>query len=766
MGDVMIHEYRISVRALVEYVHRSGSIDLRFRTNTSMAEGTKVHQKIQRQYAKTDQKELFLQTIFPYRDIQFHIEGRCDGLLFHDGIVTIDEIKSTSGELELITEDSYPVHWAQAKCYAYMYAIDHGIQEINVQLTYVQVDTEQIIRFKQTYTMEELRLFIRLMAEGYYEFAHWQVVHIAERNASFQSAEFPFEGYRKGQRKLAGAVYKTIAEGKSLFANAPTGIGKTVSTIFPSLKAVGEGVLEKLLYVTARTTTRQAAEDAFSLLVENGLSIKTVTITAKEKICFQETTVCGKAQCEFADGYYDRVNPALLDILKNENVISRETIESYARKQKLCPFEFSLDLAYVSDAIICDYNYVFDPRVSLQRLMEEQKKKTILLVDEAHNLVDRARSMFSAELLKSVFLQLKRQYKDKHAEIFTTSNKINQFFIDLKKRSESEKVIELTGIPEDLFELLEQFTDAAEQYLLLNPQNDADNQELLEAYFSAQNFIRISGLYDERFTVYTEISRKEMMLKIFCLDPSELLKKTSKRYRTAIHFSATLSPLSFFIDMLGGEESDYSISISSPFSPEQNEVYIKKVSTRYRNRESSKKDLVAMLQSLLTGRTGNYLVFFPSYRYMNQVFEDFNQDGRFQTIIQNPAMDDAARTAFLAAFEPGNESILIGFAVMGGIFSEGIDLKGDRLSGVVIVGVGMPQIGLERDIIKNYFESKGKNGFDYAYVYPGMNKVLQAGGRLIRSEDDHGLIVLADDRFLTNKYKKMLPENWSSFTII
>jgi DNA excision repair protein ERCC-2 len=549
----MIHDdYRISVRALVEYVHRSGSIDPGFRTNTSMTEGTKAHQKIQKQYAETDLKEVFLHAKVAYRDILYHIEGRCDGLLFDKGMVTIDEIKSTSAEVELIDENSHPVHWAQAMCYAYMYAKDNALREINVQMTYVQVGTGHIRKFQRKYSIEDLQQFIHLMAEGYYEFAKWQVMHIAERNISMENAEFPFQDYRKGQRKLAGAVYKTIQEENSLFANAPTGIGKTVSTIYPSLKAMGKGQIEKIVYLTARTTTKKAAEDTFSLLGKNGLTIKTVTITAKEKICFQENIVCSKEQCEYTDGYYDRINGALLDVLHHESIIDRNTIERYAKEHRVCPFEFSLDLAYVSDAIICDYNYVFDPRVSLKRLMEEQKKKTVLLVDEAHNLVDRARSMFSAVLLKTVFLQLKRLYKERDAGIYAISKMLNQYFTDLKKRFKSVNINQLNGIPEELISLLKQFTDTAEQHLI-NTRSEAADQELLEAYFAAQNFIRISDLYDERFTVYAEISRNEVSLKIFCLDPSQLLKKISNGFRSRINFSATLSPVPYFIDMLGGE---------------------------------------------------------------------------------------------------------------------------------------------------------------------------------------------------------------------
>ncbi|WP_308302345.1 ATP-dependent DNA helicase [Bacillus sp. V5-8f] len=667
--------------------------------------------------------------------------------------------------LDLVSADSHPVHWAQAKCYAYMYTKANELDQINVQLTYVHTETEQIKRFQKLYSFTDLQAFIHQVSERYYPFAKWQVTHLIRRNQTVGECNFPFSEYRKGQRKLAGAVYQTIKEQRSLFVNAPTGIGKTISTIFPSLKAMGEGMVQKIFYLTARTTTKQLAEDAFSLLTKDGLSLKTVTITAKEKVCLQEETLCTKEECEFADGYYDRLNDAILDILMNENILNSQVIQRYARKHKLCPFEFSLDLAYLADAIICDYNYVFDPRVSLKRIVEEHKKKTVLLVDEAHNLVDRGRDMFSAELNKSPFLQLKREFKNIDKGLFTHFKEINQFFIDLKKEHESMNAFELSAIPETLIGLLKQCVEAAEQFLSVSV-NEGDKGLLLEVYFAAQNFLRISQLYDEHYTIYAEVKRNEVRLKLFCLDPSQLLQKISAGFRATIHFSATLMPMPYYKEMLGASVDDYSISISSPFSREQTEVYIKRVSTRYRDRESSKGEIIDMLESILTVRRGNYLAFFPSYQYMNLIYEALNKETGIKTLIQSPNMIDAERDAFLTRFQEENESTLLAFAVMGGIFSEGIDLKGDRLNGVIVVGVGMPQIGFERDIIKNYFQRQGKNGFDYAYVYPGMNKVLQAGGRLIRSEQDHGLIVLADDRFLTSKYQHMLPEEWEDFTII
>ncbi|NHN32061.1 ATP-dependent DNA helicase [Paenibacillus sp. S3N08] len=806
----MPERIQIAVRALVEYVFRAGSIDSRFRTTSSLTEGTKAHQKIQKLYQEHDLKEVYLSTEIAIGDLLFVIDGRCDGLLAPSqhtetegdakanyttrmehlegathvgaasGLFTIDEIKSTGMAVDLITEQMYPVHWAQAKCYAYMYAKANGVERMRVQLTYVQVDTEQQQRFVQEVTRQELEHFVMDVVSKYAPYAEMLQRHTNKRDSSIQQLDFPFEAYREGQRKLAGAVYQSIEAGGKLFAKAPTGIGKTISTIFPSLKAMGKGLLQRIFYLTARTITRTAAEDAFALMQASGLHIHTVTLTAKDKICFQDEVRCTKEHCEFADGYYDRINGALLDLLANETLMTRPVIEQYARKHRVCPFEMSLDAAYAADVIIGDYNYVFDPRIALKRLLAEHKKQTVLLVDEAHNLVDRAREMFSATLHKSAFLEVQRVYKVVNIDVSKAAKAVNAQFIALRKQSEEPVRID-RELPKELLEEVEAFIVQAEKALLAQGQDRGAltaNPMLLEIYFAAQSFVRIASLYDQRYVTYAECSKSEVQLKLFCLDPSYLLQQMGKGYRSHIYFSATLTPFSYFMNMLGAGDEDYTISIPSPFNREQLEIVVQPLSTRYHDRERTKAPLVQMLHRLLETSPGNYLFFFPSYAYMNDVYEAFMleagdahlhaQTGAQthlykQTILQHPDMTEEARESFLAAFTADKEQAFAGFAVMGGIFSEGIDLVGDRLNGVVVVGVGLPQIGLERNIIKEYFNSSGYNGYDYAYVFPGMNKVLQAGGRLIRSEQDHGKLVLVDDRYLQPQYQRLLPEEWKHY---
>jgi Rad3-related DNA helicase len=765
--DGMPDNIYLSVRSLVEYGYRSGSIEPGFRTSSTMTEGTKAHQRIQSSYGEADRKEVYLKAELPYRGLVFVLEGRCDGLLVSGDGVTIDEIKSTVRDLPAIEEETRPVHWAQAKCYAYIVAMDQGLSEIGVQLTYVKAGSEERKAFRKSAALKELQSFIMDLLERYYPYAAMRVRHEEERNASIRELTFPFERFREGQRKLAGAVYTSIAEGKDMFVKAPTGIGKTISTLFPSVKAIGEGQLQRICYLTAKTITRTAAEEAFALMEDNGLHIHRVTLTAKDKVCYQDETRCTKEYCEFSDGYYDRVNEAITDMLSHETGMSRQVIETYARKHRVCPFEFSLDAAYASDAIICDYNYIFDPRVSLKRLFEDQKRRTALLVDEAHNLVERARDMYSAELQKSVFLELQRAYKGSGG-VYASAKRINDYFLAYRKSHEGQRTTATDGVPEQLAELLGDFIAQAEKELAAGTGAQA-SELLLDAYYAAQAFERIARQFDERYVTHAEIVRSEVRMKLLCLDPSGQLRQMAKGFRAKVLFSATLSPMSFYIDMLGGTADDYAVSIPTPFAKEQWDVRILPLSTRYRDRESSKGPIAALVRRVARERPGNHLVFFPSYEYMNEVLQTYKSDGAepgVQTLVQNTGMTEEERERFLAAFQAGSVHTLVGFAVLGGIFSEGIDLQGDRLNGVIVVGVGLPQLNPERDLIKHYMNAIGKNGYDYAYVYPGMNKVLQAGGRLIRSETDRGTIVLVDDRFLQAKYQRLLPDEWKDYTIL
>lgn len=751
---------KVSVRSLVEYAHKSGSIDVGYQNTVSLIDGTKAHQKIQSLYNESDCKERMTSGVIKYEDLSFQVEGRCDGLLFRDENFIIEEIKSTAKDVSSYHENSYPVHWAQAKVYGYLICKELNLQQISLQLTYVNINTEEKKRFFITLKQQELYEFVQNMIKIYYPLAKWKYDHLEKRDESIKELKFPFPSFRNGQRKLAGAVYQSIQAGNNLFAVAPTGIGKTVSTIFPAVKAIGEKTTNRLFYLTSKTITRTVAEEAFSRMTGQGLCMSCTTLTAKDKICFKDETICEKEYCEFANGYYDRINDAVLDILSNETLLSREKIETYARKHTVCPFEYSLDLTNTADAIICDVNYIFDPRVSLKRLFDEHKRNSVLLIDEAHNLVDRAREMYSSSLYKSKFLELKRQYKGINVSLFESVSQINQYFINLRKKWQDHKMPVWNKLDEEFTGLMKEFVGIAE--LCLPDEEDPERKLLLlDTYFESQNFVKIASYYDEKYVSYIEIYKSEVHMKLFCIDPSTIVNDVIKKFHSTIYFSATLTPLQYFQDMLGDVERDYSIKIHSPFSKHQLKVQVHPISTRFNDRSKTLDPLVSSIYENIRLRKGNYLVFFPSYQYLNQSVELFTEKyEEIDIIVQENGMKEEEREEFLRKFDQNNAKTLVGFAVLGGIFSEGIDLKGDRLNGVVVVGVGLPQLCLERNILKDHFNDNGKNGYYYSYVFPGMNKVMQAGGRVIRSEKDEGTLLLIDDRYQSMLYQNLMPDEW------
>ena len=760
---------KISVRNLVEFILRSGDLSSTFMSSSRNVDAIRAHQKIQKAAPKEYKAEVMLSYIFKDEDINLEVSGRADGIIEYTDKVIIDEIKTTTAPLEFVEEDYNELHWAQAKCYAFIYAQDNNMESMQVQLTYYQMDTKEIRRFYRTYSYKELEEFFYELIYSYISWAKTLQEWINSRDASIKKLEFPFKSYREGQRKLAVSIYKTITEGKKLFAQAPTGIGKTVATLFPSIKAMGEGQTSKIFYLTAKTITRTAAEKAVEGMRDLGLRLKHVTITAKDKTCFSKEGGCDPEKCEFAKGYFDRINGAVEDIF-NEDKFTRELIEEYAKKHQVCPFEFSLELSNFSDCIICDYNYVFDPRVYLKRFFLEGSTDFTFLVDEGHNLVDRAREMFSAEISKRQVLQLKKDSKVSAKELAQILNKINSYMAKIKKLcDESSNGYTQKDLPIELVQLLREFTFYAEKWILENKENSSSFKDsLMEFYFNTLSFIRTSEDYDEKYITYGENLFEDTKLKLFCLDPSHLLREAMKRGKASILFSATLMPMDYYIEILGGDENSYKMKLQSPFDRENLCLIVDdKVSTTYKNRDFTYDKVVNDIDIIVRSKKGNYLVFFPSYKYMNEVYNRFlakNPD--VKTICQTSLMDEGEREEFLNKFSEHNKESFIGFAVMGGIFSEGIDLTGDRLIGTIIVGVGLPQISFERNIISNYFSDKNNKGFEYAYMYPGMNKVMQAAGRVIRTEEDRGVVLLVDERFSYSSYYKLFPREWYPVSII
>ncbi len=757
-------EVVISIRSLVEFVLMSGDLDSRFTGSSRALEGTRAHQKIQKSYGDEYTPEVTLKYSFEYESYNMTVQGRADGILIEENNVVVDEIKSTTIPLDLLDENKNLTHWGQAKCYGYIYAKEKNLKVIDIQLTYYNLDTDETKKFRKSFNFEELEVFFYQLIKDYYNWVdtleNWKFT----RDISIKELPFPFLDYRKGQRELAVAVYKTIKEEKRLFAQAPTGIGKTISTLFPTVKAIGEGITSKIFYLTAKTITRQVAEEAFSKMRDGGLRFKTVTLTAKDKICFEKGKKCTPEECSFAKGHFDRLRDGLKDLFNNEDAFTREVIEKYALKHNICPFEFSLDIALWADGVICDYNYAFDPRVYLKRFFMDEKGDYTFLIDEAHNLVDRSRTMFSAELNKKAFLEQKRIMKDKNPKISKALHHLNTFMISMNKQCEEAPFYMQKEEPKEIYPLLGNFIMEAEEWLKEGNKEEG-YEDLLELYFNALTFLKIAEFYDERYITYVEKRNRDVILKIFCLDPSYLLGEAIKRGKSAIFFSATLTPLQYFKEIFGGNEEDYCVRLGSPFDSDNLCLIVADyISTKYRDRDNSYMPIVDTIANVVEGRKGNYFVFFPSYQYLGRVFDLFIEKyPHISVIAQESTMTEEEREEFLSRFKIQLDNTLVAFGVLGGIFSEGIDLVGDRLIGAIIIGVGLPQLSLEVNLIMDYFNDKNNKGYEYAYLFPGMNKVLQGAGRVIRTEKDKGIVCLIDDRFTSHSYQRLFPPEWKHF---
>lgn len=749
-----------SVRGIIEYVLKTGSIDDRYMGSTRALEGTIAHQKLQSSNEKVYsnyQKEVKLQEAFEIDNVTLIVDGRADGIIIEDSDIYIEEIKSTMKSLVLIDEDYNELHWAQAKFYAYIYAIQNDIEIINIRLSYFNIETEEVKSFNKSFNKNDLENFVLSIISEYKKWVILKSNLLTERNESIKKLQFPFESYRKGQKELAVACFNNIKEKAVLFAQAPTGIGKTISTIFPAVKSLGEDRGERIVYLTAKTITRTVAEEAVSRLKDNKLSCRNITLTAKEKICFKDKSSCNPDQCEYALNYYDKVNDVILAMLNDEDSFTREKIEEYARKEKLCPFELSLDLSLWCDLIICDYNYAFDPRARLKRFFEEDVNKNILLVDEGHNLVDRARNMFSAEIYKERILKSSKLIKGKAPNLYKALNSINRYLIDIRKEVQESESTSIYKNEEykDLYKLLRIFLNECDEYLI-KATNTEGYDEIRDLYFEIRAFISISELYSKEYVTLVEINKNDVKVKLFCVNPSKNLSKIVKGSYSTTIFSATLTPINYYIDLLGGDDKSYRMKLPSPFKKENLKIYGHPLNMRFRQRENNIDNVCNLIYKFKGEEVGNYMVFLPSYLYLNQVYSRYIElFGEDNTICQGEVLTEAERQEFLNNFK--EDTKIIAFCVIGGVFSEGIDLPGRRLIGSVIVGVGFPKISNEGDIIRDYY---GDKGFDYAYIYPGINKVMQAAGRVIRTETDKGRILLIDDRYYTLKYRSLLPKEW------
>ena len=755
---------RISVRNLVEFILRNGDLVSGSGTadKEAMLKGSRLHRKIQKQMGSHYQPEVSLKKDTEYDDLILRVEGRADGIFLQDEQFCIDEIKGVYKKLEFM-EEPVLVHRAQALCYAWIYLDAHDLEKIDIQMTYAHLDTEVIKRFRETLTRAELKQWYEELTDSYHKWLAYQIEWRKKRNESMENLEFPF-AYRKGQRKMVSGIYHAISKKEQIFIQAPTGVGKTMSAVFPAVRAIGQGMAETVFYLTARTITRTVAQDAFEILRDRGLLFKVVTITAKEKLCFCDKPECDPEKCPYAKGHYDRINDAVYELWTTEQSFDREILLRHAQKWQVCPFEMSLDLAIWMDGVICDYNYVFDPNVCLKRFFGENVSGNYLfLIDEAHNLVDRGREMYSASICLNDVIETRKFVKPYSQKLWKKLGKVKKQMEELRQNCGEWKVEENAGVlPISLLSVQGEL----DQFLEESPAQEVVDG-ILDFYFEVRDFLNISELVDDNYVVYTAFDENgRFYMKLFCVNPAENLQKCLDKGNSTVFFSATLLPLQYYRKMLSTRSENFGMYVESPFEQKKRCLMIcRDVSSKYTRRGYEEyRKIAEYIARMSWQKKGNYMVFFPSYRLMEDVYQVYQDEfsvSWVRCISQHASMTELEREEFLEEFTEETEETLVGFCVMGGIFSEGIDLIGDRLIGAAVVGTGLPQVNCEREILKGYYDEKGEQGFDYAYRYPGMNKVLQAAGRVIRTKEDTGAILLMDERFLNRDYRNLFPREWN-----
>lgn len=755
---------KLAVRELVDFTLRSGDIKPTFLSSKRAVDGTKAHIKYQKKMKKLhgDLYEPEVSFSFSYESGEdtVLISGRMDGLDLSDG-VCIDELKSTHLQLEDI-EGPTEMHIAQVKLYAYFYCVEHELAEIDYRVIYIELEKHTDKQFRFQADIETLRSYFEDVMERYMSFYRKVLAYERQAKKSIEATVFPFEDFRVGQKTLMKRVYETIEQRETLFARAPTGIGKTIGTLYPALKTLGRDKTDKIFYLTAKTIGKKVAIDTLQMLKDRGLDVKFLLITAKEKCCSNEVFSCTPEECPFAKGHYDRINDAIVDLYDHEDCFAADVIQAYALKHRVCPYEFTLDMALFSSVIVCDYNYAFDPQAMLKRFFVEGSGRYSLLIDEAHNLIDRGRSMYSAEFSKARVLEIRKLIKPIDKRLYQLMGRLNTSLLD--KRKSLDDTIKGTIVedeePMDMSFLIRNVQSRIEK-IFATHQKWEHMSELLDFYFECVAFNKILEYYGPHYVTYYEKQKSDLRVKLFCLNPGINIQNTLKMVQGTTFFSATLTPISYYQNLLCEDEDARTLMLGSPFPQENLNLLINdRISTKYVDRPSSIQPIIDSIHGMIREKSGHYIVYFPSYRYMMDVLDAYEPVDQEVIIIQRPGQTEREKEMFVEAFHDVGDQTKVGFAVMGGMFGEGIDLTGDKLLGVIIVGVGLPMICFERDIIKNYFMDENRMGFEYAYVYPGMNKVMQSAGRVIRTMEDRGVVLLIDDRFRRKDYQSLYPYEW------
>lgn len=757
------HDFKVSVTELLEFSGTPGDLRSTAELRSRAQEGTVGHQLLVSVRPKGYQAEVPVEYEYESKGFHLTVHGRIDGLIVTETEISVEEIKTTYLPIADFSVSPYPLHITQLQLYLYFIMSQNPQKKVTGRLTYLNLENLSERSFPITITTKQGQTNFETLAAKYLAFQKENLDWSDTRNHSLKELAFPFSQLRPGQNELMELVTQALQQEQDLFIEAATGIGKTISVLFPSLKQLASSDrFRRIFFLTAKTAGKEILRTTLEGLMEHGLRLRSVFIEAKERVCLSPGAQCNF--CKYAENYYTKVESVLPRLLRLE-LTTPEILTKIAAEELLCPFELSLDLSLRADLIICDYNYLFDPGVYLRRFFLSSKRDSIFLIDEAHNLVNRGREMYSAALTQNDLKRWINELEKINPELASHGQKLEAIFTDyrLELQETNQQALLLPSLHPQLEPCLEQWSALLEKAIRQHSLS-ASLDQIKTIYFEITQFTRIITLLNQNYAIYLKLEDHNLALRILCLNPGPLLRKRLDKGRSAIFFSATLSPYEYFRELLGGKDDALQIRLSSPF-PKETRLYlhVPGIDTRYRARSNSLTQLVECIEIMVQARTGNYLAFFPSYSYLQLVLPLLRQklDGQALVYAQFPGMREEQRQQFLSKlFRNHTNQTKLGLAVLGGSFGEGIDLPGEQLIGVIIVGPGLPMVNEEQELIRLYFDERDNSGFFHAYLVPGLIKVIQAAGRVFRSPEDTGVVLLVDDRFGDERYQELLPPDW------
>ena len=761
--------YSLSVHELVDPLLRAGDIDNRVYNQETMNMGTLLHASFQQKQGNDYLSEYPLSGDIQVEDALFHLQGRADGIIVGGAYPIIDEIKSTVMKLSEFHASQEAWHLGQALCYAYLYLLKTNDERIGVRLTYLSQREEGKEVHDYVFSRQEVNEKVEGYCRDYVEMGKERIEHQNKRDASVAHLKFPFHSFRAGQRELAKYCFGTIKNGGVFLAEAPTGTGKTISTLFPAAKSFKQGRVDRLFYLTAKTTGALAAEEAVGLLRSFGLEARDSRLLSKEKICFCPGRACNPDECPYAKGYYTKLRGAIKKAVETMDRFLPDDVIAFAQEEAICPFEFQLDLSLEADIVIADYNYFIDPIVHLQRYFDDMVDSSsfVVLMDEAHNLIERTRECFSCQMSTSLATAARKSLKGKEYQSLRKAlRKVEDALEELDGPEYGEGVLDQP--PVALEKALDSFKKSQQRFGKAHPGLPIP-EAVKEFSREGNRYLRIR---DEQYgpSYQVTIGRykgkpRNTKVRLYCIDPAPKLKHPFHKVKSVIAFSATLSPFDYFEKAITGSLDAPSLLLPSPFPKENFELILApKVSTKYKERQAYLDKVASYLEAFVSGKKGNYFLYFPSYEYLEAILPllDF---GSADVHVQTRSMNRLEQEEFLSHFQSKPKKTTIGLLTLGGSFSEGIDLIDDRLIGVAIVGVGLPTVSFENELVRSYYDVNGEDGFAFAYKNPGMNKVMQAVGRLIRSETDRGVALLIDERYMQEEYRSLFRRVYSDYEV-